>query len=94
MVRRRSSITPGDEVPAAPGAGRGFVERLLVWRSIAALSRAREAEKIFVPLQPGDVPKTFADINDRAHDVGFKPSTPLDEGIARFVAWYRSYYRV
>jgi UDP-glucuronate 4-epimerase len=62
---------------------------------IATIEKAvgREAEKIFVPLQPGDVPKTFADIDDLVHDVGFKPATPLDEGIARFVAWYRSYYR-
>jgi UDP-glucuronate 4-epimerase len=61
---------------------------------IAAIERAvgREAKKIFLPMQPGDVPKTFADVDDLVRDVGFKPATPLNEGIARFVAWYRSYY--
>jgi UDP-glucuronate 4-epimerase len=61
---------------------------------IAAIERAigREAKKTFLPMQPGDVPKTFADVDDLVRDVGFKPATPLNEGIARFVAWYRSYY--
>ena len=61
---------------------------------IAAIESAlgREAKKIFLPMQPGDVPKTFADVDDLVRDVGFKPATPLSEGIARFVAWYRSYY--
>ncbi len=61
---------------------------------IAAIEKAlgREAKKVFLPMQPGDVPKTFANVDDLVRDVGFKPSTPLTEGIARFVAWYRSYY--
>jgi len=54
----------------------------------------RKAERILKPMQPGDVPATFADVDDLAHDVGFKPSTPLAEGLARFVAWYREFYRV
>lgn len=52
----------------------------------------RTAEKRLLPLQPGDVPATYADVDDLAADVGFKPSTPLTEGIGRFVAWYRRYY--
>ncbi len=61
---------------------------------IAALERnlGRSAEKIMLPLQPGDVPATYADVDDLIRDVGFKPSTPIDTGIARFVAWYRSYF--
>jgi UDP-glucuronate 4-epimerase len=61
---------------------------------IAAIEKAvgRDAKKIFLPLQPGDVVKTFADVDDLVRDVGFKPTTPIDEGIARFVDWYRSYY--
>jgi UDP-glucuronate 4-epimerase len=61
---------------------------------IAAIEKAvgREAKKIFLPLQPGDVEKTYADIDELVQDVGFRPATPLDEGIARFVSWYRSYY--
>jgi UDP-glucuronate 4-epimerase len=53
----------------------------------------REAKKNFLPLQPGDVPKTFADVDALADAVGFRPSTTIEEGIERFVAWYRSYYR-
>ena len=61
---------------------------------IAAIEKAlgREAKKVFLPLQPGDVAETFADVDDLVRDVGFKPATPLDEGIARFVSWYRGYY--
>ena len=63
---------------------------------IGTLEKAlgREAKKNFLPLQPGDVPATFADVDDLIGDVGFAPSTPLEEGIARFVDWYRSYYGV
>ncbi|MHB8769457.1 MAG: NAD-dependent epimerase [Syntrophales bacterium] len=53
----------------------------------------RTAQKNFLPLQAGDVPATFADANDLMADVGFKPATPISEGIGRFVAWYREYYR-
>jgi UDP-glucuronate 4-epimerase len=45
-------------------------------------------------MQPGDVPATYADVDDLVRDVGFKPATPLAEGIRRFVDWYRSYYQV
>jgi UDP-glucuronate 4-epimerase len=63
---------------------------------IATIEKAtgRAANKIYLPLQPGDVAKTYADIDDLERTVGFKPSTPLAEGIERFVAWYRSYYGV
>ncbi|NDG88935.1 MAG: capsular biosynthesis protein CpsI, partial [Gammaproteobacteria bacterium] len=49
-------------------------------------------EKIFLPLQDGDVPATFADVEDLQRDVGYAPKTPIETGIARFVAWYRDYY--
>jgi UDP-glucuronate 4-epimerase len=45
-------------------------------------------------MQPGDVPATFADVDDLARDVDFAPRTPIEEGVKRFVAWYRSYYGV
>jgi len=54
----------------------------------------RVAEKRLVDIQPGDVPATYADIDALASAVGFKPSTPIEEGVARFVEWYRSYYGV
>ena len=52
----------------------------------------REAVKRFEPLQPGDVPATFADVDDLMRDVGFRPSTPIEVGVERFVAWYREYH--
>jgi UDP-glucuronate 4-epimerase len=62
---------------------------------IATLERhlGREARKNYLPLQAGDVPATFADVDNLIADVGFKPGTSIDEGIGRFVAWYRDYYR-
>jgi len=53
----------------------------------------KTARKNFLPLQPGDVPATYADVADLMTDVGFKPSTTVDEGIGKFVAWYRDYYQ-
>jgi len=61
---------------------------------IACIEKAlgREAKKNFLPLQPGDVPKTYANVDALVADVGFKPATPIEDGIAKFIAWYRSYY--
>ncbi len=53
----------------------------------------RKAEKNFLPMQPGDVPSTSADIEDLAADVGYRPDTPVEEGVARFIEWYRAYYK-
>ncbi len=63
-------------------------------RFIEILERAlgKPAKKNFLPMQAGDVPATYADVQDLINDVGFKPGTPLEEGIRRFVEWYRSYY--
>lgn len=63
---------------------------------IAVLERSlgRTAKKRFLPLQPGDVPETCADVRDLAQEIGFSPSTPIEEGIRRFVEWYRQYYGV
>jgi UDP-glucuronate 4-epimerase len=52
----------------------------------------RQAQKLFLPMQAGDVPATFADVDALIADAGFKPTTPIKEGIGRFVAWYRDYY--
>jgi UDP-glucuronate 4-epimerase len=54
----------------------------------------KEAQKNYMPMQPGDVPATYADVDDLIRDVGFKPDTPIEEGVSRFVEWYRSYYKV
>ncbi|ROR01516.1 NAD-dependent epimerase [Desulfosoma caldarium] len=52
----------------------------------------RKAIKEFLPMQPGDVPATYADIDDLVRDFGFRPTTPLREGIQKFVTWYLDYY--
>jgi len=54
----------------------------------------KEAKKNFLPMQPGDVPATYADIDDLMKTVGFRPSTPIEEGIRKFVDWYKKYYRI
>jgi UDP-glucuronate 4-epimerase len=51
-----------------------------------------KTEKRFLPMQPGDVRETFADMRDMERDFGFKPAVGVKEGIRRFVRWYRDYY--
>jgi UDP-glucuronate 4-epimerase len=65
-------------------------------RFIEVLERTlgKTADKNFLPLQAGDVPATYADVADLMRDTGFKPATSIESGIARFVEWYRSYYKV
>ncbi|MGY3604950.1 MULTISPECIES: NAD-dependent epimerase [unclassified Bradyrhizobium] len=54
----------------------------------------REAEKVLLPMQPGDVPATFADVDDLAREIGFRPQTRIEDGVEKFVAWFRDYHRV
>jgi len=54
----------------------------------------KKADKTMLPLQPGDVPKTYANVDDLIRDVGFQPATPIEEGIGNFVNWYREFYQV
>ena len=53
----------------------------------------RKAEQNLLPLQPGDVPDTFADVEDLVRDTGYKPATSVEEGVKNFVDWYREYYK-
>jgi UDP-glucuronate 4-epimerase len=64
-------------------------------RFIEVLEEAlgKKAKKNLLPIQPGDVPATYADVDDLIRDVGFKPATPIEEGIRKFVEWYKGYYR-
>ena len=63
---------------------------------IAAIEKAvgKPAKKNLLPMQPGDVPATYADVSELKAATGFEPKTPLEDGIKRFVAWYRDYYKV
>ncbi|HEX8778205.1 MAG TPA: NAD-dependent epimerase [Rhodanobacter sp.] len=64
-------------------------------RFIELLERhiGRTVEKNLLPMQPGDVPDTWADVSALRRDVGYAPDTSIEEGVARFVAWYRDYFR-
>jgi UDP-glucuronate 4-epimerase len=94
---------PDDGLPKAGGSkaphrlyniGNNRSEELT--RMIALIEQAcgREAEKKLMPMQPGDVRDTYADISATQRDLGFRPSTSIDEGIPRFVDWYRAYHGV
>jgi UDP-glucuronate 4-epimerase len=67
-----------------------------VMHVIATLERLLGGKAVLemLPMQPGDVPATYADVDDLARDVGFSPSTPIEVGLERFVAWYRDYHKV
>jgi UDP-glucuronate 4-epimerase len=54
----------------------------------------KKAEKNLLPIQAGDVPATYADVDDLINDVGFKPATTIEEGIKKFVEWYKEYYKI
>lgn len=54
----------------------------------------KQVEKNLLPMQPGDVPDTYADVEALVKDVNYKPATSIDEGVRRFVAWYREYYAI
>jgi UDP-glucuronate 4-epimerase len=66
-----------------------------IFRVVELLEQAlgRKAETELVPMQPGDVPETCADVDDLMRDVGFQPSTPIEDGIRNFVAWYCDFHR-
>lgn len=65
-------------------------------RFINALESAlgKEAEKVYMDMQPGDVLRTYADVSDLERDINFKPSTSIEDGLKKFVEWYESYYKV
>jgi UDP-glucuronate 4-epimerase len=54
----------------------------------------KKAARELLPMQPGDVPATYADVDDLMREVGFRPATPIADGIARFIAWYKEYHRI
>ncbi|MEN6321553.1 MAG: NAD-dependent epimerase [Syntrophaceae bacterium] len=67
---------------------------LLEFINILEKHLGKKAKMNLLPIQPGDVPKTYADIDDLMKDVDFKPSTSIEDGIKHFVTWYREYYKI
>ena len=97
------SISPeGNTSPATSATGPyrlyniGSNNPIELLRYIEVLEDAlgRKAEKRMLPMQPGDVAETFADVTALARDVGYQPSTPIEVGVGRFVDWYRAFYGV
>ncbi len=102
MLAALDSPPPDDNAVKAGGSvaphrlynlGNNRSEPLL--RLVEAVEAAcgRKAELILLPMQPGDVAETYADIEDAARDFGYRPRTAIDEGVPRFVDWYQSYRR-
>lgn len=73
--------------------GNNQPEKLMDFVQTLEVCIGKEAKKEFCPMQPGDVYQTYADVTDLMKDVGFKPSTSIQEGLTHFVDWYQFYYK-
>ena len=95
-VLRVLARPPADDGSNAPhrlyNIGNNTPEPLLRFIGLIEQALGKTAEKILLPIQPGDVPENYADIGDMRRDTGFVPRTAIDEGIPRFVEWYREYH--
>jgi UDP-glucuronate 4-epimerase len=93
-----SGDTPDPATSAAPwkvyNIGNNNPEDLLHVVSLLEKEFGRAAAKEMLPMQPGDVPATYADIEDLARDIGFRPATTIEDGVARFAKWYRDYHHL
>jgi Nucleoside-diphosphate-sugar epimerases len=92
-----SSENPDPATSAAPfklyNIGNNNPVKLLNLIQVLEACLGKKAKKNFLPIQPGDVPATFADVENLIKDVDFKPITPIEEGVKKFVDWYQGYYR-
>ncbi|MBC2840337.1 NAD-dependent epimerase [Robiginitalea sp. SC105] len=73
--------------------GNNRSEKLLDFIQAIENSLGKKASRQMLPMQPGDVERTWADVNDLIRDYDYRPNTPIKEGVERFVSWYRSYYK-
>jgi UDP-glucuronate 4-epimerase len=93
-----SSDDPDPATSEAPyqiyNIGNGDPVHLMTFIETIEESVGTEADKNFMPMQPGDVRRTHADVSDLKENTGYEPSTPISEGIERFVEWYRVFYDV
>lgn len=96
--RQFSSAAPDPGSSSAPwrvyNIGNNKPVELLEVVRLLEKAIGKKARRELLPMQPGDVPATYADIDDLFRDVDFRPATPIAEGIARFIDWYRTYHRV
>jgi UDP-glucuronate 4-epimerase len=89
---------PDPGASAAPyrvyNIGNNRPEDLMRFIAVIEECLGKRAQLNLLPMQPGDVPETCADIEDLMRDTGFKPQTPIETGVPQFIQWYRSYYRI
>ena len=100
IVKGIANILPNPPEEIETGAkykvyniGNNKPEKLMDYIETLEKHLGREAKKEFLPMQPGDVYQTYADVSDLMHDFNFKPSTSIDEGLGKFVTWFKEYYR-
>ncbi|GAB6045594.1 NAD-dependent epimerase [Caminibacter profundus] len=74
--------------------GNGSPVNLMDFISAIEEILGKEAKKTLLPMQPGDVPSTYADTTDLEKDLGYKPYTPIKEGVSKFIEWYREFYKI
>ena len=74
--------------------GNNNPEVLLDFINVIEKTIGKKAKKNFLPIQPGDVEKTFADIKESKKDLNFLPKTKISEGIPKFINWYKKYYKI
>ena len=86
---------PGPGTSAAPyrlyNIGNNNPVQLMDFIALLETALGKKAQMNFLPMQPGDVPETYADIDDLTEDIGYLPATRIEDGIARFIDWYRGY---
>ena len=92
-------VPTGDPAAGIPPAkvynvGNSHAEELMRVVELLEQELGLKAALEMLPIQPGDVTETFADVGELSKDAGFSPSTSIEDGIAGFVAWYRNYYKV
>lgn len=100
IVKGITNILPNPPAEIETGArykvyniGNNKPEKLMDYIETLEKHLGREAKKEFLPMQPGDVYQTYADVSDLMHDFDFKPSTSIDKGLGKFVTWFKEYYR-
>jgi UDP-glucuronate 4-epimerase len=99
QTQSEGDSTPSEDVTRKPpykvyNIGNNSPVELMTFIEVIEKELGKKAEKNLLPMQPGDVPATYADVDDLIKDVGFKPATSIEEGIHHFVQWYREYYKV
>jgi UDP-glucuronate 4-epimerase len=92
-----SANSPDALISTAPyklyNIGNNSPVELMTFIEIIEKTLGKTTQKNLLPIQPGDVLSTYADVDDLTKDVGFKPTTPIEQGISRFVQWYQTYYK-